>query len=57
MAPRGRPSQHLNRDEPGRYTFDPFEEEGWAEDDCYDHQIRVNYYDIIYRGQRCRYYY
>jgi len=50
-------SQYLNRDHPGRYTFVLFGEEGWKENDLFDHNIRVNYYYTVYRGQQCRNWY
>ena len=50
-------NQYLNRDQPGRYTIVLFGEEGWEESDLYDHQIRVNYFECMLEGQRCRYYY
>ena len=34
-------SQYLNRDHPGRYTFVLFGEEGWKENDLFDHNIRL----------------
>ncbi len=48
--------QHLNRDQPGRYTAVLFGEEGWVESDLYDYQVRENYYLIIFEGERCRIY-
>ena len=50
-------SQYLNRDQPGRYSFVLFGEEGWKENDLYDHQIRANYFECMFEGQRCRYFY
>ena len=44
-----------NKNKPGQYTFILFGEEGWDENDEYDHQIRVNFYDAapgrrVHRG-------
>ena len=38
-------SKKWNKNEPGQYTFILFGEEGWDENDEYDYQIRVNFYD------------